>query len=258
MNKKVVFFDIDGTLLNDEKKLPGSTKNAIRELQNQGVYVAIATGRAPFMFKDLRDELGINSYISFNGSYVVFENEMVDHKPLTTNELIKLEDAAQKLSHSMVFLDHIGATSNREEDPYVSEGMGSLKLPYPSYDPYAYKTKNVYQALLFCEEHEELSYRDSHSHFDYIRWHPYSMDVIPSGGSKALGIKSLLKHLSITPEHAYAFGDALNDLEMLQFVGTGVAMGNGMDEAKAVAKFVTKTVDEDGILHGLHHVGLLK
>ncbi|WP_088104935.1 Cof-type HAD-IIB family hydrolase [Halalkalibacter urbisdiaboli] len=258
MNKKVVFFDIDGTLLNEEKKLPISTKKAISDLQNQGVYVAIATGRAPFMFKELREELGINTFVSFNGSYVVFEGEMVDHTPLTTKELIKLEQSAEKMAHSMVFLDHLGATSNRKEDPYVAEGMGSLKLPYPTYEPNGYQSKHIYQALLFCEEHDELQYRNKHSHFDYIRWHQFSIDVIPSGGSKARGIQSLLKHLSLAPEHAYAFGDALNDLEMLEFVGTGIAMGNAMDEAKAAANYVTKAVDEDGIMHGLKQVGLLK
>ena len=73
--KKIVFFDIDGTLLDHEKNLPDSTKKAIKLLQDNGVFVAIATGRAPFMFTNLREELEIDSFVSFNGQFVVFENQ---------------------------------------------------------------------------------------------------------------------------------------------------------------------------------------
>lgn len=256
-NKPIVFFDIDGTLLNEEKELPQSTKEAIFSLQEKGVYVAIATGRAPFMFKELREELGIESYVSFNGSYVVVEGKVIHDVPLTTNELIRLEKAAEKANHSMVFLDHNGAVANRADDHYIAESLGGLKLPYPPVKKDEYHQRKIYQALLFCQEEEEEMYVQGHNHFDYIRWHPYSVDILPGGGSKARGIKQVLDYLFIPQEQSYAFGDALNDLEMLQFVGTGVAMGDGREEAKAVANYVTKPVDEDGILHGLRYTGLL-
>ncbi|WP_100374654.1 Cof-type HAD-IIB family hydrolase [Bacillus sp. FJAT-45037] len=257
MSKKVVFFDIDGTLLNHNMELPQSAKEAIRSLQDEGVYVAIATGRAPFMFKELQEELGIKSFVSFNGSYVVVEGEVVKKYPLTIEELKRLEEKSKIGNHSMVFLDHQGATSNRENDQFISESIGGMKLPYPPYNPTYYHDNEVYQALLFCEKHEEESYVNGHNYFDYIRWHPYAIDVLPRGGSKARGIKAVLEHLNIDREHSYAFGDALNDIEMLQFVGMGIAMGNGLDEAKKAANHVTKHIDEDGILHGLRHVGLL-
>ncbi|MFP3360828.1 HAD hydrolase family protein, partial [Planococcus sp. SIMBA_143] len=69
-NEKIVFFDIDGTLLNHDKKIPVSTREALKTLTENGVHVAIATGRAPFMFADLREDLGIDTFISFNGQYV--------------------------------------------------------------------------------------------------------------------------------------------------------------------------------------------
>ncbi len=75
MEQKVIFFDIDGTLLNHEKELPASTKESVFKLKEMGHIVAIATGRAPFMFADLRKELGIDTYVSFNGQYVVLNGE---------------------------------------------------------------------------------------------------------------------------------------------------------------------------------------
>ncbi|NEU29530.1 Cof-type HAD-IIB family hydrolase [bacterium LRH843] len=256
--RKVVFFDIDGTLLNKNLKLPESTKEAIFALQEKGIDVVIATGRAPFMFKQLREELKIESYISFNGSYVVVEGEVIMDTPLATEQLIKLEQIAEKSNHSMVFLDHLGAVANRENDPFISESFGGLNEPYPSVKKSDYHHRNIYQALLFCEEHEEKDYLINHKYFDYVRWHKYSLDILPGGGSKARGIERVLRHLSASVVNSYAFGDELNDLEMLDYVGTGIAMGNGRDEVKAVANYTTKHVDEDGIYHGLKYVGLLE
>ena len=84
-----------------------------------------------------------------------------------------------------------------------------------------------------------------------------STDILPNGGSKAEGIKKMLEILGIPREHVYAFGDALNDKEMLEFVGTGIAMGNAVQEIKDIADMVTKSVDQEGIKYGLEMVGLL-
>src|SRR5690625_6342097 len=75
MHEKIVFFDIDGTLVDDDKNIPVSAKQAIDELKRNDVYVAIATGRAPFMFEHIRQELEIESYVSFNGQYVVLDRK---------------------------------------------------------------------------------------------------------------------------------------------------------------------------------------
>ena len=67
MNDKIVFFDIDGTLLDHDKKIPQSTRDAVKQLQEKGVHVAIATGRAPFMFEDIRKELDIHNFKTIAG-----------------------------------------------------------------------------------------------------------------------------------------------------------------------------------------------
>ncbi|MNJ71697.1 putative bifunctional phosphatase/peptidyl-prolyl cis-trans isomerase [compost metagenome] len=91
----------------------------------------------------------------------------------------------------------------------------------------------------------------------FVRWHPFSLDVLPGGGSKANGIAQLIGRLGFTPEEAYAFGDNLNDVEMLRYVGHSVAMGNAPDSVKQIAQYVTTDVDQDGIANGLRMVGLL-
>ena len=95
------------------------------------------------------------------------------------------------------------------------------------------------------------------SDFDFVRWHAVSVDILPSGGSKAKGIEKIVEALDIPKERQYAFGDGLNDIEMLSTVTNSVAMGNVEETVKIVAKYVTKSVEDNGILHGLQMVGLL-
>ncbi|MCM3161423.1 Cof-type HAD-IIB family hydrolase [Metabacillus litoralis] len=256
--KSVIFFDIDGTLLTHDKELPLSTKEAIFKLKDEGHIVAIATGRAPFMFEDLREELNIDTYVSYNGQFVVLDGEVLFTNPLKISSLEKLTENALLNDHPVVFMDHEDMKANVSEHRYINESIQSLKIKqFPTHDPHYYKGRELYQTLLFCPEGEEKQYELNYQDFDFVRWHPFSVDVVPSGGSKAIGIKKIVEKLGFSEEHQYAFGDGLNDIEMLSTIKNSVAMGNAENQVKEVAKYVTKSVEENGILHGLQQVGLL-
>jgi Cof subfamily protein (haloacid dehalogenase superfamily) len=255
--KKIVFFDIDGTLLDHDKVLPNSTKEAIFELKKKGIFIAIATGRAPFMFEDIRDELEIDSYISFNGQFVVFENEVIYKNPLKTSLLASLLDASNSKHHPLVFLNEKTMKSTIQFHDNIKISMDSLKIPQPNYEPDFYKSNEIYQSLLFCEEKDEIFYQDQFPEILFLRWHELSMDVIPKGGSKAEGIKKMIERIGFKLEDVFAFGDGLNDIEMLKAVGTGVAMGNASNIVKENADMITNDVAEDGIINGLKKLKLL-
>jgi Cof subfamily protein (haloacid dehalogenase superfamily) len=255
--KKIVFFDIDGTLLDQEKKLPRSTKKAIQLLKENGVFVAIATGRAPFMFTSLKKELDIDSFVSFNGQYVVFENEAIYKNPLKQSELERFLQDTKTNEHPLIFMNELTMKATTHYHPYIETSMGSLLFPHPDEDKSFFVDNEIYQSLLFCKENEEKFYFENFSEFDFIRWHPYSVDILPKGGSKAEGIKKMIDRLGFDLKDVYAFGDGLNDLEMLKAVGTGVAMGNGVHEAKALANLVTTDVSDDGIWNGLKELQLI-
>jgi Cof subfamily protein (haloacid dehalogenase superfamily) len=255
--KKIVFFDIDGTLLDHNKKLPSTTKEAVKKLKQLGVEVAIATGRAPFMFSELCKELDINTFVSFNGSYVVYDGEVIYKQPLPITAIKKLEGMAREKDHPMVFLDEQRMLANEKDHPHIHKSIESLKFTHPPYNPTYYHNNDIYQALLFCTAAEEEVYVNEFPHLFFVRWHEVSTDILPFGGSKAVGIEQMLARLDYARENVYAFGDGINDIEMLQYVGTGVAMGNAGSQLKSIADVVTKDVDEDGIVYGLRKVGLL-
>jgi Cof subfamily protein (haloacid dehalogenase superfamily) len=260
--QSIIFFDIDGTLLNHDKELPLSTKKAIFTLKEKGHVVAIATGRAPFMYEELRNELEINTFISYNGQYVVLNGEVLYTNPLKVSSLEKLTELALHNNHPVVFMDHEDMKANVPEHDYIhdyiKESIETLKISrFPTHDPHYYKGRELYQTLLFCPEGEEKQYERDFHDFDFVRWHPVSVDILPRGGSKAKGIEKIVEKLGLPKERQYAFGDGLNDIEMLSTVKNSVAMGNAEEKVKKVAKYVTKSVEDDGIVHGLEMVGLL-
>ncbi|GGE40831.1 phosphatase [Pullulanibacillus camelliae] len=253
----IIFFDLDGTILNSHKKIPESTREAIRILRQKGVTPAIATGRAPFMFEWIRQELGINTFVSFNGQYVVHEGKEVYKNPIALQNLVQLKKIADQHEHPLVFLSHEGMGAENATHPFIKEGFASLKEKAPQYAPDYYKTHPIYQGLLFSKPGEAESYLSKLVSFDSIQWHEYSLDILPKGGSKAEGIKKLIEYLGIKREETAAFGDGLNDIQMLTFVGQGIAMGNGHIKAKKAADHITDSSDEDGIMNGLKYLGLM-
>jgi len=257
MSYKIVFFDIDGTLVNDEKKIPQDTVDAIRELQASGVEAVIATGRAPYFFHPIAEQLGIDSFVCLNGAYVVYKGKAVFDREIPRQHVEALVNHASKHNHCLVFEGNSQFFTTDEARQPMIDSVSSLRVELPKRDPDFWKNESIYQVFLHCEEHEEHLYNDAVPELRYIRWHKHALDVLPLDGSKALGIKALLDHLGLNVNDAVAFGDGLNDIEMLNEVGLGIAMGNSHEEVKHYADYVTTHVDERGIRNGLIHAGLL-
>lgn len=253
----IIFFDVDGTLYNSEKKIPDSAKKAIEAARSNGYEIAIATGRAPFMIQSILDELEIDTYVTFNGQYVVYKGEVIYTDSVPKEYLAKIIDFGHERNHPVVFIDDKEMIASIEGHTFIEQSLNTLKYPYPMSNPLFYRDNDVYQTLIFMEESEEQLYRDTFSEVNFIRWHPYSCDILPKDGSKARGIKTLLEKINIPIEKTIAFGDGLNDIEMLREVGTSVAMGNGVEQAKEVADIITDHVDRDGVAKAMKILNII-
>lgn len=244
---KILFFDVDGTLYNSEKKLPYSARKALFQARENGYEIAIATGRAPFMIQSIIEELEIDTYVTFNGQYVVCKGEVIYTDCVPKNELKEIVDFGSKLNHPVVFLDDRRMIASVHNNEYISKSLKTLRYPYPKIDPTFYKQNDVYQTLIFMEEKDEPLYRNTFPNVKFVRWHPVSCDILPKEGSKARGIQKVLEKLNIPLQNTFGFGDGLNDIEMLQTVGTSVAMGNAHESVKKVADVVADHVNNDGL-----------
>ncbi|MFJ5963563.1 Cof-type HAD-IIB family hydrolase [Bacillus sp. NPDC093026] len=257
MNKKVIFFDIDGTLYDHDKQIPESTKHAVGLLKEKGHHLFIASGRSPFLIKPILEELALDSFVAYNGQYVMFEGKVIYRNPLKQDLMEQIYETADQHGHPLVFMGEETMKASVPNHPFIHEGIGTLKTEHPEHDLSFFKENEIYQMLLFCKAEEEREYEKFREEIDLVRWHELSTDVLPKGGSKAEGIKRVIERLPYDIKDTVAFGDGLNDREMIEFVGTGVAMGNAVSELKTLADFITKPVDEDGILHALTHLGLI-
>lgn len=255
--KKILFFDVDGTLYNSDKKLPNSAKEAILAARANGYEIAIATGRAPYMIEELREELDIDTYVTLNGQYVVYKGEVIFSDGLNNERLEELVAFSSAQGHPLVFIDEKQMIASMPEHEGVRCSLETLDCPYPQVVPDYYKNHPVYQTLVFMRENEEAGYMQAFPDIQFVRWHAEVCDVLPQGGSKARGIQKLIEKIGIAMEDTIAFGDGLNDIEMLQTVGIGVAMGNGHAQAKEVADIQAPHVDDDGLAKAMKELGLV-
>ncbi|MEF2246992.1 MULTISPECIES: Cof-type HAD-IIB family hydrolase [unclassified Paenibacillus] len=257
MSYKVVFFDIDGTLVNEEKVIPADTIEAIKQLKESGVEPVIATGRAPYFIQPLLEQLNIESYVCLNGSYVVYKGVPIFKRAISKDVLAKFVSTAEQNKHSLVFEGEHTFSTNGIDDPFVTAAIKSLKVDMPDYNPNFWQEQDVMQIFLHCVSADEHLYDHLREDFTLIRWHDQAMDVLPNGISKAVGVIAMLDKLGISTAEAAAFGDGLNDKEMLDTVGFGVAMGNAHPDLLPFADYITSHVDEKGIRNGLVKAGLL-
>lgn len=254
---KLLLLDIDGTLLNSRKELPASAEKALIEARANGHELAIATGRGPFMFEELRERLGIKTYISFNGQYIVHEGNAIHKEALNPETLHSITEYAEQRDHPLVYMNEMKMISSIDFHPDIDESLKSLKFPHPQTEKGFHVDNPIYQTLVFCEESEEQQYRDRFTDVNFVRWHRVSCDILPAGGSKASGIKQLIRSTGHSIEDTIAFGDGLNDMQMMEIAGTSVAMANGHEKTKKLASYVTEHVDEDGLAKAFSHLGLI-
>lgn len=257
MTYQIVFVDVDGTLVNEEKQIPRDALEALTAIQKRGIEVVIASGRAPYFFDQYREALGVDSYVSLNGSFVTYKGQILYEHEIPRPTLAKLQERADERLHPIVYQGASACFVSAKDHPHVIESFDSLKVVPPRFNSNYWQEAKIYQALLYTDSRYEEAYREEFPNLSFVRWHRHAMDVVPQGGSKAKGIEAVLRHTGMSPADAVAFGDGLNDCEMLAYVGMGIAMGNAHDRVKPYAKFTTTDVNEGGIAHGLKQIGLL-
>lgn len=261
---KAAFFDIDGTLISaaTNNLIPETAKEALVALRSSGVKLFISSGRVlPEMPECVREgfsgfEEGFDGYISLNGSYCI------DHKGVYNKDVITKEEVREfyrlveqgEFSAIALFPDRTFANELSPEILGLSKEVG---ITYHAEDFSQVLTQDVYQFCAFIPPEKDAWLQNIMSGCIITRWCDVFCDVVPATSSKHKGIAATCKRYGFLPEECIAFGDGGNDVTMLKFCGIGVAMGNGTDEAKNAADYVTTDIDKDGIAHALRHFELI-
>ena len=279
MEVKAVFFDIDGTLVNDRKSVLKSTKEAIKIVKDQGVLVGVATGRGPFFVKDLMDDLDLDFAVTYNGQYIFNKERVLFASPIDKQSLRQVIAYAKENrkeiamgtrqdvigSRIMSFgLSPLSQLVSRFVPKFLTRTvshsfnrMVSKALPQKEDDLLDLINQPIYQVLMLMTPEESNQAASEFEYLKFTRSNPFAADIINQGNSKLEGIRRVGKEYGFDLNQVMAFGDSDNDLEMLAGVGMSVAMGNGSSSVKEVAKHITTSNQEDGIHKALEHFGVL-
>ncbi|PWF99319.1 sugar-phosphatase [Levilactobacillus bambusae] len=266
MSIKLIAIDIDGTLLNPDHELTSATKAAIQSAMSRGIKVVLCTGRPLSGANPYLDELGIsgddNYVITFNGAMAqtVSGNVLVNHQ-LTLDDYIDLEALSRKLnSHFHTETADYIYTANRDISGYsIAESyLVRMLIKYRTVNEMSDQLK--ISKCMFVDDPTVISrvntqipesYREK---YYVVQSEPYFIEVMNKKASKGNTLSELVDKLGLTADDVMAIGDQGNDLTMIQYAGTGVAMGNGIAEDKQAAQFVTKTNAEDGVAYAINQV----
>lgn len=259
---KVVFFDIDETLLVKHKDfIPETVLPALKALKANGIIPAIATGRsicsiAPKV-QQLIKEVGIELLVTMNGQFVSYGQNVIEKHPIPTAKIARITDYfdSQNIAYAFVSQDEICVSAIT---PELRVALDPITKNYRVNKDY-YQQHEVFQILPFYREDKDEQVVQSGilDGLKVVRWDVESVDLFDSQGSKARGIQAAVNYLGLTMDNVMAFGDGLNDLEMMEAVGVGVAMGNAHDDLKSKANFVTDHIEEHGIANFLRKAGLI-
>ena len=263
MGTKVIFFDVDGTLMDFDMKIPESVGVAIKKLKANGHKTFICSGRVRIVARDPRlMDMGFDGLISGCGTMVEYGEEELFYYHIPQDVAIRTVEVLRKCRFEImlegrdvcyVYLDEFDLESQPEG---LRESLrGKITSLPDNYGKWEF-------SKLICKTNPKIADRDTAirelSDFYTFQIHDdWMVEMVPKQFTKGTAIEVVRKHLGIAKEDTFCFGDSVNDLDMLHAVGTGIVMGNGETVAKEAADYVTGTIHEDGIYHALEHFGLI-
>ena len=267
MERCILFFDIDGTILTEDgsRTIPDSTRTAIAKARANGHLTFVNTGRVYLNIEPMIQQLGFDGYVCGCGTNIYYQGkELFRHRlPL---------EICQEVVH-VTRACHIAAL-------YEAADLNAVDYSIPA-------NKKLEELISYFSQNGRriVDVTDKDFYFDkFTGWFPLKQDItpfrsyiegtfdyidrgteddygmceiVPKGYSKGTGIQFLLDYFGIPYENSYAFGDSTNDLPMLTYAAHSVAMGGSAEAVQNAVEFVTKTIYDDGLAYAMEHYGLI-
>ncbi|MFD0896662.1 Cof-type HAD-IIB family hydrolase [Loigolactobacillus binensis] len=254
--RALVFFDLDGTLMNPQSQLDADVRAAVHSLREQNILPIISTGRSPGEIPTIFEQAGINTYVALNGGLVVYNGRPIYEGAIAKATIAKMLAVTESHGDALAYYNGTDFRISRLND-LVKAQYDYVSTPYPPVDPNFYKTNPVQMLLVITVDNDKRYIYPYGDQLTFYRNTPYSLDTVLKGESKQFGINTLIKKMGLTDVPTYAFGDGVNDIPMLETVDHPIAMGNGITAVKDRAEYITAKNTEGGIVQGLRHFNLL-
>lgn len=262
---KLIAIDMDGTLLNSKKELSEETKQYFKNFHNKGTdtLLVLCTGRPESGIRPYLKDLGYleeNHYIISQNGANIYESQtgkrLMDAF-IDSEEIQKWIELGKKNGISVM---GAGVDYYYSFDEEPTEWMefdvkivnGSIKRITKEES----LSTDFYKLLLLGDEEqlnefETIIPKEWRNEFYVVRSQKYLVEVLKKGVNKAFGLEKLASELNIKPSEIATIGDAANDIEMLEYAGLAIAMGNASKEVKAIADIVTDTNENNGVIKAI-------
>ena len=255
---KAIFLDIDGTMVSfDTHCVPENTREALRAARSRGVKIFVATGRHSSDINNLGD-LEFDGYITLNGAYCRVGDEVVFKKSIPREEVeafVRYEEEVENIACFFVEADCVSANMESKQTREMMELVHFT--PRPIVASREFVDKELFQMTAFFPIERESEIMKCLSGCASTRWYPTFTDIVAHGVDKSVGLKKLGEHFGICADEMMAIGDGGNDISMIKYAGTGIAMENASEEVKIVADYITTSVDNDGVGNAFRYFGIL-
>ncbi|MQS75328.1 Cof-type HAD-IIB family hydrolase [Companilactobacillus halodurans] len=249
-NIKIIFFDIDGTLIDmNKKQISEKTLETLKRLKKQNIIICIATGRSPIALPHF-ENLTFDTFLTFNGSYCFNQTESIYKNPIPTKDVEQIVNNGKELGRPVAIATSDSIITNGTDDDLVEYFSFANQEVVVSKDfNQTIENTDIFQLMMGARKKDYEKIIQNTTASKITAWWDRAIDIIPTSSGKGTGIAEILKYYGLDKSQAMAFGDGNNDIEMLNAVGHGLAMGNASAEVKEIADEVIGDVTEDGIYH---------
>ena len=259
MKYKLLVLDVDGTILNSERKITQRTVMTLRKVQSIGIKVALASGRPTYGLLPLAKAIDLGTYggyiISYNGAQVISaqDGEILFARSIDPQMVPYLEKKAAKTGMTMAYYDGDEVVSTDITNPHVVDEAQMNGMKLRQVDQISMVVEDwPSEVMLFSDHEEELDSLENHMQrhlngvMDTIHSNPYMLEVVGYQVGKSYAMSALMQLLGIGMEEVIAIGDGTADVNMIQMAGTGIAMANAVESVRRCADYTTLSNDEDG------------
>lgn len=247
-DKKILLFDLDGTLLRSDKTISERTLKVLNKCRKSGILVGVSTSRGEKNSLQFIEKLCPDIVISSGGALVTYKGEYIYKAEFSVEETQNMIALAREIcgSDCEITMDTLHEHYwNYKIDPNIADASWGVSI-YTDYHDFSQETLKMCVEIFDSEKAQKLS--ESLSDCDCVKfvdgdWYKFTKKT----ATKEQTIFKLCEVCDVSVENIIAFGDDLVDIGMLQLCGTGIAMGNALPEVKEIADVVIDTNDNDGI-----------
>lgn len=259
----LLFFDVDGTLLDYAqgiRDISPDLRAALATIHQNGDKYFICTGRSHGGLPSTILEMGADGYSLCAGAFVTVGGTVIRNVSFpqeTLDFILHRLDQYETLQYLecglRLYTNHYGTPASRRFNEQFGISEANLE---PLVDPQGLPVNKISVTFKNLADIHAMEDFADHGITVLVQPSPDSFDITLTGSTKRDGVRAVRDYYGGTAT-VYAFGDNYNDLEMIDYADVGVAMGNGPADLKAIANFVTRPVEDDGVLHALKELGLV-